>query len=234
MGFLDHLAGMALGAKPSSAARPSLPSRFAASPFAGSSQGLEAIEQTPSAVPAPRAQAEAVHGPRRVATPPAPVERQGMASPAAGRSRVPPPAEPRAAEIQSVRQDGNAPQLSPPPSIADRVERRPPVEMSSPAVVEPAAWTQPPPGAHSRPVPPYLAVEVFPERPVTRAAPLSAAMVAGRATAVREQAPVVHVTIDRLDVRAPAQAEPARQRPRAQPTVSLSDYLRQGSSGGRR
>ena len=57
-------------------------------------------------------------------------------------------------------------------------------------------------------------------------------MVAGRAIAAREQAPVIHVTIDRLDVRAPARAEPARQRPRPQPTVSLSDYLREGSSGG--
>ncbi|WP_422003444.1 hypothetical protein [Reyranella sp.] len=70
---------------------------------------------------------------------------------------------------------------------------------------------------------------------MTRAAPLSAAAVAGRTVAaVRDPAPVIHVTIDRLDVRAPARAEPVRSRPRPQPTVSLSDYLRDGASGGRR
>ena len=96
--------------------------------------------------------------------------------------------------------------------------------------------SQPVPTAAQRPVvaPSHAEIQVLSEAQVTRAAPLSPAVVAGRAMAVREQAPVIHVTIDRLDVRAPARAEPARQRPRPQPTVSLSDYLREGSSGGRR
>ena len=99
---------------------------------------------------------------------------------------------------------------------------------------KPAERSQPVPAAQQPPAPLHLEVQTLPEAPVTRAAPLSPAVVAGRAMAVREQAPVIHVTIDRLDVRAPARAEPARQRPRPQPAVSLSDYLRDGSSGGRR
>lgn len=98
---------------------------------------------------------------------------------------------------------------------------------------EPAERSQPVPAAQ-RPALTRTEIQVLAETQVTRAAPLSPAVVAGRVMAVREQAPVIHVTIDRLDVRAPARAEPARQRPRPQPTVSLSDYLREGSSGGRR
>ena len=63
MGFLHHLAGMALGAKPASAARPTLPSRFAASPFAGTSQGLEVIDQATPTIPALPARPEVAGSP---------------------------------------------------------------------------------------------------------------------------------------------------------------------------
>lgn len=78
-------------------------------------------------------------------------------------------------------------------------------------------------------------LEVPPMRPVTRALPLSDAAVAGRATPAREEGPVIQVTIDRLDVRAPAPPANAseRRRPSPQPAVSLSDYLREGARGGR-
>jgi hypothetical protein len=120
------------------------------------------------------------------------------------------------------------------PSIVDVVERRSPSEKSSAVIGEPAERPQPVPAAQRPPAPLHVEVQTLPEAPVTRAAPLSPAAVAGRAIAAREQAPVIHVTIDRLDVRAPVRAETARQRPRPQPTVSLADYLREGSSGGRR
>ncbi len=71
-------------------------------------------------------------------------------------------------------------------------------------------------------------------------APLSAATLAQRSERGRQEPsrhapaeprPVIHVTIDRIDVRAPATpaAQPvARSRPKT-PTVSLGDYL-QGTS----
>ena len=98
MGFLHHLAGMALGASRQGAARPTLPSRFAASPFAGASQGLEVIDQATPTIPALPARPEVAGSPLPLAMPPAPSEREEAASPAAARSqRPPPPAEPRAA-----------------------------------------------------------------------------------------------------------------------------------------
>jgi hypothetical protein len=68
--------------------------------------------------------------------------------------------------------------------------------------------------------------------------PMSEASLAQRVVRARDQRPVIHVTIDRIDVRAPAAAQrpaaPARARAAA-PSVSLSDFLRaRGStrSGG--
>jgi hypothetical protein len=65
----------------------------------------------------------------------------------------------------------------------------------------------------------------------TPSAPLSDGAVAGRAETHRPPAPVIHVTIDRIDVRAPAPprpAPPARRAP-AEPSLSLSDFLAAGS-----
>ena len=234
MGFLHHLAGMALGAKPASAARPTLPSRFAASPFAGTSQGLEVIDQATPTIPALPARPEVAGSPLPLAMPPAPSERKEAASPAAARSqRPPPPAEPQAAPSQSLRPDAGSPPPSPLPSIVNVVERRSPSEKSSAVIGKPAERSQPVPAAQQPPAPLHLEIQTLPEAPVTRAAPLSPAVVAGRAMAVREQAPVIHVTIDRLDVRAPARARARAGRgARPQPAVSLSDYLRDGAWEG--
>jgi hypothetical protein len=66
------------------------------------------------------------------------------------------------------------------------------------------------------------------------APPLSNVAVASRVGTV-QAAPIVHVTIDRIDLRAPdvakstAPAKPAR-RP---PAISLADYLRNSRSGSR-
>ena len=226
MGFLHHLAGMALGEKQASAAWPSLPSRFAASPFMGTSQGLQVIEQATPTMPTTSVQPEVVRSPQPRATPPASV---------AARSQHPPPrAEPHAAASQPVRQEVGSPPPPPAPSIVTVVEPRPSPENSYAVIDESPERPQPVPAAQRPAAPPSTKIQVLAKTQVTRAAPLSPAVVAGRVMAVREQAPVIHVTIDRLDVRAPARAEPARQRPRPQPTVSLSDYLRDGSSGGRR
>jgi hypothetical protein len=72
-------------------------------------------------------------------------------------------------------------------------------------------------------------------RPATRSAPLSDAIVAGRTTAAQHGGPVIHVTIDRIDVLAPSSPRPVaeQRRARSQPMVSLSDYLRESGRGGR-
>jgi hypothetical protein len=64
--------------------------------------------------------------------------------------------------------------------------------------------------------------------------PLTDAAIARRVKAAVE-VPVVHVTIDRIDLRAPAAAKPtATERPqRSQPSVSLADYLSKRDVGGR-
>ncbi|MFO1086053.1 MAG: hypothetical protein U1E21_15925 [Reyranellaceae bacterium] len=68
------------------------------------------------------------------------------------------------------------------------------------------------------------------------AAPLSDTVVAARTRAPREERPVVHVTIDRIEVRAPAapKAVAERRKSRPLPSQSLADYLRGGTGSGRR
>lgn len=60
-------------------------------------------------------------------------------------------------------------------------------------------------------------------------APLRESTVAERSGARSDERPIVHVTIERIDVRAPAPAArqtPALVRTQPQPSVSLADYLR--------
>jgi hypothetical protein len=68
-------------------------------------------------------------------------------------------------------------------------------------------------------------------------APMSPAFLAARVTPPADRPPVIEVTIDRLEVRAPAPAElapSATRRRAASPSVPLADYLRgkTGQSGG--
>jgi hypothetical protein len=67
-------------------------------------------------------------------------------------------------------------------------------------------------------------------------APLSDVVIAARPRAPREERPVIHVTIDRLEVRAPTAPKAAveRRKSRPLPSQSLADYLRGGAGGGRR
>lgn len=63
--------------------------------------------------------------------------------------------------------------------------------------------------------------------------PLSDAALASRVSRP-EAAPVVHVTIDRIDVRAPDLFSPATPKPaRRPPAISLADYLRNSSRESR-
>jgi hypothetical protein len=72
------------------------------------------------------------------------------------------------------------------------------------------------------------------QAPNAAPAPLSPAAVATRAAQQTNHRPVIHVTIDRIDVRAPASPPPAlpARRGAAAPRTSLSEYLRGGSRSG--
>ncbi|MGO4438249.1 hypothetical protein [Rhizobium sp. RAF56] len=67
----------------------------------------------------------------------------------------------------------------------------------------------------------------------TLSAPISDTAMAGRISARNQESPIVHVTIDRLEVRSAPSPKPAveQRRERPQPAVSLSDYLRGNGSG---
>jgi hypothetical protein len=70
-----------------------------------------------------------------------------------------------------------------------------------------------------------------------RHAPLSPQALAARTSHAAERRPVIHVTIDRIDVRAPAAPDRPKGSSRsrgASPSVSLADYLRPRESGRRR
>ena len=71
------------------------------------------------------------------------------------------------------------------------------------------------------------------EGPSTAHGPLSSGAVAARVVPPAEIRPVIHVTIDRIDVRAPSGPERAssRPRPRAHSSGSLTDYLRSRQTG---
>lgn len=66
--------------------------------------------------------------------------------------------------------------------------------------------------------------------PPKPSAPLSDQALASRSVPVAPARPVIQVTIDRIDVRAPAapQRPAAVKRPAQEPSVSLADYLRPG------
>jgi hypothetical protein len=77
-----------------------------------------------------------------------------------------------------------------------------------------------------------------PSTPQTNTTPLSPHVVAARVTTRGESRPVVHVTIDRVDVRVPSSTERSKPLPRrpSPSSPSLSDYLRSRQSdrrGGR-
>jgi hypothetical protein len=110
---------------------------------------------------------------------------------------------------------------------------------AQPADAKPSAQidrAEPQPHSNLQPAPALLAMQSGPRfRAEPPQAPLSDAALAGRSIAARERPSIVQVTIDRIDVRAPSSPATPRPQRRAQPqpTVSLSDYLRDGAKAGR-
>lgn len=237
MGFLAHLAGLAQGVKPAGAARVSLPPRFAeASSGAGEPFG-EAVDESRAAPAAPQSSNETM---RRIeATPTSirpwgPGERRDEPAVAIPSRPISPPSKP------SPAQDEARPVETARPMPAGRVLDG--VRSERPAATTVQLDAVPP--SLSRPLTIPVGTAPMVDRsshggeqrePVT-AAPLSDTAVAARARAPREERPVIHVTIDRLEVRAPAapKAVAERRKSRPLPSQSLADYLRGGAGGGRR
>ena len=145
-----------------------------------------------------------------------------------------------AADVRHVT-DGGAPQptlMSSSAVVGSAVPRRQrtiarniglvPVEQP---VVSPIATPQ----SETRAPEPHVVRESATSRNVTASIsyPLSPAAVAERSVAKADARPVIHVTIDRIEVRAPAepQAPPPRTPGRAR-SVSLTDYLRRPRNSG--
>jgi hypothetical protein len=229
-GFLGHLAAMALGTNSAAAARVSLPSRFASpTPLPGiGEQGFGEVEQSQpvSGVVPPV--------PHRGSAPsdaPSLVSGQQPDEKLPEKAPAPTPPSPRQATPRLATQAAT-------PPLALR-QLRQPIGIPAPVADRPAARAAAPsaPLPLSPQIPRSAPLTLTAQRPATPTAPLSDAAVAGRVLSpqAKAPAPVIHVTIDRLDVRAAApvkSAAPAR-RPRPEPAVSLADYLRDGARGGR-
>ncbi|OIQ70489.1 hypothetical protein GALL_478960 [mine drainage metagenome] len=242
-GFLNLLAGMALGATPLGAAHVSLPSRFArpSSAFDPGPQQLgEFVDQTERRS-APTASPQTDGSRDRSAPDGERARLDRIIAPGDWRDDRP-PKQPAREAVLNLRGAGAPQMLSSLQSVGQYARPQPlgdpatrPVGAGPPTPVDRA---EPQPRSNPRPTS-AAASPAVPSIPRLRAqshqAPLSDAAVAGRAVAARHERPVIHVTIDRIDVRAPSSpAVPKPQRcARPQPTVSLSDYLREGGKAGR-
>ncbi len=243
-GFLDHLAGMALGAKQAGGVSPYLPSRFVPRPSAigAREQGLGTLEEAGPlawaiATPHTYKTGDMHEPPRETARIEPPVaiaaRREGLPFEFPSKQVLPSMEAVHPLQIRSGF-EGVARPLPRRPFVNAANEAHADTGVSPSAVNAVAASLRHDWQGISRPTRDKPLKEP-PPRAVTHAAPLSDAVVAGRVMAAREGSPVIHVTIDRNEVRAPAPQKPAaeQRRPRMQPTVSLSDYLRDGAPGGR-
>lgn len=224
-GFLTSLAGLALGVAPPGAARLSLPPRFAtvrdppwmpASPEGNAAVGAAPVGRTVESVfRAPVEARQPVREPPPAARPPARLEPEAP-RPKRPETVVEPPAARAADAMELPDRHSPAEPVGPGPVTSGRgrsdIRVGPEVRASSVSA--------------ARELPPRRLAEIGTTVPM---GPLSAAAVASRATVEPDTRPIVHVTIDRIDVRAPrdaAKPESAPKRAKAQPEVSLADYLR--------
>ena len=230
--FLDRLATLALGPADPSAARSSLPPRFAARSDTPLQRSPPIADEkaAPVAVAGPIATANTA-GARRpplqkigdLAKSPKTIDLTGeTVGLTANPNQVHAPHSSEAASRQAPPSAQSAPaaQLAPRSAVA-------PLSLSSilEAVSQATARRQQNPAARNFESPP----------PAVRAAPLDEAVLANRAQVNTAPAPAINVTIDHIEVRAPAKEKPpAAARPRREPMVSLSDYLRGGMTGVRR
>lgn len=240
--FLTHLAGIALGETTRDAARLALPPRYAWQRPGHAGSEADRLDEAPVArtdppsPPSEREMESGHHAPRAPIQPAdAPAKRRhsaGSAAPAA-----PAPGETQERRQTSRRQDARAaqpdrlaarspapPLASPRPDVAGALALDPPT-LLSPDGERGRAESNPSPAE-----PPHReAAGALRDRPF---APLSNAVLAGRTERGRPVEPVIHVTIDRIEVRAPAPVRPvAARRPPAEPSVSLSDFLRGDGPG---
>jgi hypothetical protein len=212
--FLTQLAGMALGHGPPGAAYVVLPPRFAPPHIAA---------DIPQSVWLPHDNV------------------------AAAADQVPsPPRYPLQSDRRETEHDDDAPAVfSKPAPIVRREMVTPPLPRPSPDIPQqhlsaaaPARSDMPRSSRRNAAAAPasFTLSTAPPVAPMPRrdTPPLSDAALATR-VGKPEPAPVVHVTIDRIDVRAPDVVKPAApsKPPRRQPTVSLADYLRNSRSGSR-
>lgn len=235
-GFLDRLAALALGEVPQGAARVALPPRFLQRPpEAGEAPGVPRVESSEGPPASQRATAGA-----GVAAPPP------WSSPESPSQEGVDPAAPLAAApaTRAERRDATSPTrpAAHPAGERDPVHRAPRLPETSPWIEDPSAPQSPTVpyvrAAASVAAPmPAPTPGVVTSGPVRPPAPLSAAALAARSAMPVREAPVVHITIDRIDIRAPAAPTPAATPPRRKapsPSTSLADFLRGHGPGERR
>jgi hypothetical protein len=222
--FLSRLAATALGE--ARALRPALPAPYAA--------GVAAEQESfPEAIPP-----DEPHAVTRIVTSAGVVDRHarfGDSREATTPVRAPMENKPReSAETQS--------KITPEIRTADALRTHAPIneQVARQAHSEPLAKSEPrlpPTAATARPISaaPVDNPRKDPrrERPVVRAAPpLDPVIVETHRERANAAPPVIHVTIDRIDVRAPSRAPPRNEKPapaRPVPAQSLAEYLRTGS-----
>jgi hypothetical protein len=219
--FLHRLAATALGE--SGSLRAALPARYASVPVEPAEvEPLAAVQTPQSTAPAARLATAWASAARSVAGRETP--------PASARAPVTRTDPPERVPHPTTMRDPTAPtQREPRPLVSSEVatrERRPtPVTLAPPS--PPRVERSPREVATSVD---EASVTVPRTEPVARAAPLDVSLVALHAErrSADAPAPVIHVTIDRIDVRAPAQTPARGDKPAARPAPdrSLADYLR--------
>jgi len=243
MGFLAHLAGLARGVAPAGAARVSLPPRFAETGPAPGWPFGEIVDEgqgaSPSGIAARQPVRETMQRIETIPTPSrswGPEERRDEPAVAIPDRPIPPPSRPRPTQSE-VRPNETAQQQ---PAALARDEGRSP--NPAPAVARSGSTSAPLSRPLGSPADSAFGAsrssigEGRSEASSRIASPLSDAVVASRPRTPREARPVIHVTIDRVEVRAPAASKlvAERRKPRPLPSQSLADYLRGGGEGGRR
>jgi hypothetical protein len=222
--FLTQLAGMALGHGTPGAAHVMLPPRFAPPPSAqfGQAEWLSADDPAAAADQEPSPPQQPLQSGRRETG--HVDDAHPVRLPESTRSHLP------RASTEGSQQQPHA--LTSAGSDRARSSRREGMAMARKATETPVR--QPPRDAAAAP-----AIVVLPATPRVASMrrrdppPLSNAALATRVSRP-EAPPVVHVTIDRIDVRAPDLSRPATPKPaRRQPAISLADYLRNSSRGSR-
>lgn len=240
MGLLAHLARLARGEAPAGAARVSLPPRFSETSLVAGQPFGEIIDEGRASPVTPASRQPSSEAMGRIETPPmsgrswGPEERRDEPGVSMGSRPIPPPS--KLAPTQDETRPGETGRPMPAARSLDAGRSPPPATAPVRSDVATAPQSRPL-RIPAESVPPVNGSAVTGgQRTPMIVAPLSDAVVAARPRASREERPVIHVTIDRLDVRAPAgpKAPAERRKARPLPSQSLADYLRGSAGGGQR